>query len=145
VVYAYTFGWEAKLFNQYKVSSLAVLSMFALFLTACASGSAIVTGNARPAIDPASVKIYLKEPQKSYEVIGLVQASSDAGWTEQGSQNYAVAELKKQAAKLGANGVLLTATGEKTTLLYGTSGTLLWAAPVTAKTIKGTAIFVHEE
>jgi hypothetical protein len=132
------------MFIQCRTLRLVILGIFALLITACASGSAIVTGNVRPATDPASVKLYLKEPRR-YDVIGLVNASSDSGWTEQGSQNYAIAELKKQAAKLGANGVLLTATGEKTTLVYGSSGTILWAAPVTAKTINGTAIFVHEE
>jgi hypothetical protein len=132
------------MFIQCSILRLVTLGIFAVLLTACASGSAIVTGNVRPATDPASVKLYLEAPQR-YDVIGLVEASSDAGWTEQGDQNYSVAELKKQAAKLAANGVLLTATGEKTTLVYGSSGTFLWAAPVTAKSIKGTAIFVHEE
>ena len=133
------------MFSQYRISGLVVFGMFVLILMACASGSSILTGNARPATDPASVKLYLEEPQR-YEIIGLVQASSDAGWTEQGSQNYAVAELKKQAAKLGANGVLLTTTGEKTSVLFGSSGTgMLWAVPVAAKTINGTAIFVYEE
>ena len=114
-------------------------------LLGCASGSAIVTGNVRLATDPASVKLYLKEPQKKYEVIGLVHASSDAGWTEQESQDYAIAELKRQAAKLGANGILLTATGGKTYTVFGTTGGVLRSAPVTEKTIKGTAIFVEGE
>jgi len=119
--------------------------MLVLLVTACASGSAIVTGTVRPATDPKSVKLYLQEPRR-YEVIGLVEASSDAGWTEQGSQDYAIAELKKQAAKLGATGVLLTATGEQSSAMVGGYGTgMIWAVPVTAKTVKGKAIFVYEE
>ena len=132
------------MFIQSRTFRLVTLSTFALFLTACASGSAIVTGNVRPATDPASVKLYLKEPRR-YDIIGLVNASSDSGWTEQDDVNYAIAELKKQAAKIGANGVLLTATGEKTYTVVGGSGGAIWSAPVTAKTISGTAIFVHEE
>jgi hypothetical protein len=87
------------------------------------------------------VKIYLDLPPK-YETIGIVNASSDAGWTEQGSMDYAIAELKEQAAKMGANGVLLQATGEKTTgVMFGDT----YAIPVTAKTIRGEAIFVEAE
>ncbi len=130
---------------QYKTYRLIVSCILFLFLGACATGSAIVTGTIRPATDPELVKFYLKEPRR-YEVIGLVEASSDAGWTSQGSQDYAIAELKKQAAKLGANGVLLTATGEQTSTMVGGYGTgIIWAVPVTAKTIKGMAIFVFEE
>ena len=118
--------------------------LFLLFIvSACASGSAIVTGNIRPAVAPESVKLFMNQPLR-YEVIGLVEASSDSGWTAQGSQGYAIAELKKQAAKLGANGVLLTATGDQTSMMFGGYGTgMIWAMPINAKTIKGTAIFVH--
>ncbi|HEY7657843.1 MAG TPA: hypothetical protein VH881_13325 [Burkholderiales bacterium] len=88
------------------------------------------------------MRIYL-EPPADFEVIGLISASSDAGWTEQGSVDYAIAELKSQAAKLGANGVLLISTGDKTTTVVGGYGTgFLYAVPVTAKTVQGRAIFV---
>ena len=68
---------------------------------ACATGSgtALVTGDKRTPLDPGLVNLYLEAPA-NYEVIGLVSASSDAGWTEQDSQDYAVQELKNQAAKL---------------------------------------------
>ena len=48
---------------------------------------------------------------RGYEVVGLVRAESDAGLTAQSSMEYAIEELKKQAASLGANGVLLTGSG----------------------------------
>ena len=110
-------------------------------LTACASGSAIVTGNARTPVAPQSVKLYLEPPSK-FEVIGLVNATSDAGWTEQGSLDYAVAELKKQASKIGANGVLLISSGETIT---GFISGRTYAVPVTGKTVQGKAIFVDEQ
>lgn len=116
----------------------------ALILAGCASGSAIVTGVKRPPLIPDQVQLYL-EPPSSYDIIGLVNASSDAGWTEQGSQDYAVQELKKQAAKLGANGVLLETTGERTSTAVGGYGTgYFYAIPVTAKTVSGKAIYVAE-
>jgi hypothetical protein len=111
-------------------------------LTACASGSAIITGTTRAPISPTQVRIYL-EPPAQFEVIGLVNASSDSGWTEQGSMDYAIQELKNQAAKLGANGVLLISSGERTSTVVGTFSTgLLYAIPVTAKTVQGRAILV---
>lgn len=113
-------------------------------LVACASGSSIVTGTKRTPIEASQVKLYLELPVK-YEVIGIVNASSDAGWTEQGSVDYAVEELKNQAAKLGANGVLIGTTGESTSVIVGGHGTgSIYAIPVTAKTVTGKAIYVNE-
>ena len=111
---------------------------------ACASGSSIVVGEVRKPIDPSQVKLYLEAP-KHYEIIGIVNASSDAGWTEQQSVDYAVQELKNQAAKLGGNGVFIESTGEQTSTIIGGQGSdYLYAIPVTAKTVSGKAIFVIE-
>ena len=119
------------------------LALTVLTLAACASGSVIVTGTARAPIPPDQVRLYL-EPPRDFEVIALVSASSDAGWTEQGSVDYAIAELKNQAARLGANGVLLGATGDKTTTVMGGYGTgFVYAVPITAQTVQGKAIFVR--
>lgn len=126
--------------NLYRLLLLAPLM---LLIAACATGSAIVTGNTRTPVAPEQVKIYLELPP-AFEVIGLVNASSDAGWTEQGSLDYAIEELKKQAAKLGANRVLLVSSGEKTSTIVGGQGTgYVYAIPVTAKTVQGRAIFVN--
>jgi len=124
-------------FHRFK---LLIVAPIVLMIAACASGSAIVTGNKRAPIAPQQVKIYL-DPPAIFEVIGLVNASSDAGWTEQESMDYAVDELKKQASKLGANGVLLVSSGETTTGVVVGQG---YAIPVAAKTVQGKAIFVQE-
>ena len=123
---------------------IAIICLNVLLLTACASGSSIITGTTRDPIDPSQVNLYL-EPPEEYEAIGIVKASSDAGWTEQDSVNYAIEELKNQAAKLGANGVLLSATGETTSMAVGGYGTgYMYAVPVTAQTVAGKAIFVNK-
>jgi len=123
---------------------ITIVYSLTLFLMGCASGSSIVVGTKRPSIDPSQVKLYLKLPP-NHEVIGIVHASSDAGWTEQDSQDYAVQELKNQAAKLGANGVLLTESGERTSTVVGGYGTeYLYAIPVTAKILSGQAIYVKK-
>ena len=115
-----------------------------LLLVGCATGSSIIVGEVREAIDPGQVKLYLEIPE-SYEIIGIVTASSDAGWTEQGSVNYAVEELKNQAAKLGANGVLIESTGGQTYNVIGGHGTgYLYSIPVTAKSVTGKAIYVNK-
>lgn len=125
---------------RFSKENIFILFLFCLILlSGCATGSAIVTGTKREPIKSENVKIYLEAPQK-FEVIGLVNASSDAGFTEQGSIDYAIAELKKQAAKLGANGVIITTTGDEVYSMYS-SGIIF---PVSVKTISGKAIFVFE-
>jgi hypothetical protein len=121
-----------------------VLIMCLLTLIGCATGSSIVTGQKRAPIDFNLVKLYLETPE-NYEAIGIVKASSDAGWTEQDSVDYAIEELKKQAAKLGANGVLLMTTGEQTSMIMGDNGQGgFYAIPVTEQTISGKAIYLGE-
>jgi hypothetical protein len=119
-------------------SALLLLSFAVLAITACASGSSVVTGATRAPIASEQVRLYL-EPPADFEVIGLVNASSDAGWNEQGSMDYAIEELKRQAAKLGANGVLIVSSGDTTTAVGR------YAIPVTAKTVQGRAIFVKAQ
>ena len=90
------------------MTRLLLIFIFVFTLVGCATGSALVTGQTRPAIeDHLSVKVLTQMPVGAEE-IAIVKASSDAGWTEQGSLDYAVEELKKQAAKLGANAVVIT-------------------------------------
>lgn len=129
--------------QRYSIKTVLVCS-FLLILTGCATGSAIVVGKVREPIDPRTVKLYLEAPE-NYEAIGIVKASSDAGWTEQDSVNYAVEELKKQAAKLGANGVFLETIGEQTSSIIGGQGTgYLYAIPVSVQTVSGKAILVND-
>ena len=126
------------------MKKLILIALVGILVTGCASGSAIVIGEKRAPLEPSQVKLYL-EPPEDYETIGIVKASSDAGWTEQDSVNYAIEELNNQAAKLGANGVLLSATGETTSTVVGGYGTgYMYAVPVTAQTVTGQAIFVNK-
>ena len=114
--------------------SLTALIVTTLALAGCASGSAIVTGTKRPPLEPDKVVLYL-EPPAQFEVIGLVSASSGSGWTQQMSVDYALKELKAQAARLGANGLILSPT-------VGTESSVLGDMSVSAKTVQGKAIYV---
>lgn len=123
-----------------KLFAIAVV----LLLCSCATGSAIVTGVARPPINASDVLLYTETP-KNYEVIGIVKASSDAGWSEQKSIDYAIGELKNQAAKLGANGVLITNTAANNySIVSSNPGGGVYSIPVSEQVISGKAIYVTD-
>lgn len=77
-------------------------------LAGCSSSPALVTGQPRPAIDNYwSVRILTEMPEDAEE-IAIVKASSDDGLNEQQNYYYATQKLRKQAAKVGANTVVIT-------------------------------------
>ena len=96
------------------IQMLCVVSVFfiSVVLSGCATGSTIITGNKRPAVSANEVKIYL-DPPAAFESIGIVEVSSEVGFSRQKAQNRAMDALKSRAAKAGANGVLLTTTGSQ--------------------------------
>jgi hypothetical protein len=128
-----------------ETSRTAVLIVCVVTLVGCATGSSIVTGSIRPAIDPNDVKLYLKPPLE-YETIGIVEASSEVDFSSQAAQDRAIQELKEQAAKIGANGVLITYTGDKSGDVVGFySGGVFYGDASEVKTARGEAIFVIRE
>jgi hypothetical protein len=79
-----------------------------MVLVGCATSSHVITGTPRPAIDPTEVKVYSAAPAK-YEEIALIEASSRSSFSfgDQKKMETVIRRLKEEAAKLGANGVLL--------------------------------------
>lgn len=94
---------------QLMLRSLVLIGLSALFLNGCASSSSTLIGQTRVPIDPGDVEIY-KAPPRHYEEIALLDASSAGGlWhASEAGTDEALYRMKEQAAKLGANGVLLT-------------------------------------
>lgn len=90
--------------------------LLAALLAGCTTSSAIMTGQTRAARQAADVKVYLRPPAQ-FESIALVSAMSNAAVSRDGSRENVVAELRKKAGELGANGILLnpTETGGSTT------------------------------
>tara|TARA_B100000131_G_C18035419_1_gene580212 strand:- start:509 stop:925 length:417 start_codon:yes stop_codon:yes gene_type:complete len=94
----------------YKVSLL----LFSLFVTkACYPVSHIIVGETQAPLDYTNVKIYTDFPY-NYEKIAIVEASSDLAFkdlsiefTHQQKTNKALERLKKEAALLGANGLVI--------------------------------------
>jgi hypothetical protein len=75
---------------------------------ACSTSSHVLIGTARPPISPQSVRLYYRPPPQ-YEEIATVQASSQGSMalTSQQNMDKAIERLKAEAARVGANGVLL--------------------------------------
>jgi len=138
-------GFCCYIFGEYMFISrlkFVLVILFAILLNGCASGSAIVTGEKRAELNFNEVKLYLDAPEK-YETIGIVKASSDMGITQQDSQNYAIEELKRQAAKIGANGVILTTVSENISSILSTNfDGSMYLIPVSEQAVSGRAIFV---
>jgi hypothetical protein len=84
------------------------LAVILAALAGCASSYQLI-GQARPPIRPDQVKLYLEPPKREYQQIAIIKTSSKRSFsfTSQGKAEVVVKRLKAQAAKLGANGVLL--------------------------------------
>jgi len=89
-------------------------------MVGCATGTHIVTGTPHPKIKPTQVVLYQIPPAK-YEIIGIVNASTPG--MRQRNMDDVVNQLKKQAADIGANGIILGSVVPGTESLGTASGT----------------------
>jgi hypothetical protein len=105
----------------YRVLCLGPAAVLAVLLLGCATSSHVMIGSAHPPISPESVRIYLQPPEK-YEEIATLDASSQGSFavTSQQNMDKAIARLKEEAAKLGANGVLLQGVQDQQSGAIGT-------------------------
>lgn len=77
-------------------------------LAGCASTSHVMISPARPAIAPEQVRVYFEPPPTRYVEIAIVEtASGPLTYGEQNKTNDVINKLRAEAARLGANGVLL--------------------------------------
>lgn len=87
-----------------------LLSACLIALVGCASSHMLV-GTPRPAIAPEQVRIYQDPPGVPFEEIALLDVSSGAfTYGEQNKTDAVMQRLRKEAAKLGANGVIFGGT-----------------------------------
>jgi hypothetical protein len=96
------------------LSRLTILLVSGIALSACAT-SHVMMGQARPPISPDLVTVYFHPPQTKYDEIALIDTSSKGGFgfSAQGKTDVVIRRLKEEAAKLGANGVLLQGIGSE--------------------------------
>jgi hypothetical protein len=84
-------------------------------LLGCASTRVVMVGQARPAISPERVQVYLQPPAAPYEQIANLTASSRGALSLTSGANIdkVIERLQRAAAKLGANGILLHGVGDQ--------------------------------
>ena len=116
---------------------LALCSLIA-GVAACATDSVVVTGAARPAISPADVKIYSRPPAV-FEEIAILNASKNSAFTTGGQKTVdkVIAGLKIQAAKVGANGVILEGFSDSQT---GSLGSGVGSSSVSSNSAVGVGV-----
>jgi hypothetical protein len=94
-------------------ATLTVTLTFAT-ISGCVT-SHVMVGQARPPISPDLVQIYLHPPANKYVEIALLDTSSKGSFSfsAQGKTDAVIQRLKAEAAKLGANGILLQGVGDQ--------------------------------
>jgi uncharacterized protein YbjQ (UPF0145 family) len=107
--------------NRVRVS-VASLILAAALVSGCAPSSHVLVGRARPPITPDQVRIYSHPPATPFEDIATLDASSKSafGTGGQKSVDKVIERLKIEAAKLGANGVILEGFSDAETGSIGT-------------------------
>jgi len=128
----------------------------ALLLAGCSTSSHVLLGTPRPPITPDQVRVYA-QPPAHYEQIASINANSSASLALTGQQNMdkALDRMKAEAAKLGANGILLQGVSDAQTGSIGTGvgsssygphsavgGSLGGSFALTSKVTQGLAIYV---
>lgn len=91
--------------------------LIALLLGGCTSTGAVLLGGAGtyPQIAPYEVRVFLHEDDVpgEYERIALVTARSEASWAD---ETDLIRAMRKRAARLGANGIIVGEVRDPTTL-----------------------------
>ena len=132
-------------------------------LAACAGSSSRLIAPARPATSPAEVRIY-HAPPRHYREIAVLDATSGARFFHGSPEGEAEAieRLKVEAAKVGANGVLLTLVGDRSNGVIGVGvggggisgdrhsvvaggGSVSGGAPIVSNAAQGIAIYVTNQ
>lgn len=136
----------------------SVLLVAVLILTGCVT-SHVLVGTRREPISPDQVKIYTHPPTE-FDEIAILDSSSRVTFAinAQGKPNKVLTRLKDEAAKLGANGILLPAIEDQAAGSIGTGSGSTNAsghsavgfgfgsfAAVYEKSVSGMAIYVIQE
>ena len=103
-----------------KKITLTILNIFILVFIGCYPVSHIIVGEKRAPINSSEVKVYFDYP-KVYEKVAIVEASSNFAFKDpsiefshQKKTDKALERLKNEAAKLGANGIIIDNLSSKT-------------------------------
>lgn len=137
------------------------MALLGFTLASCATSHVIMVGEPRSAISADLVRIYTVSP-RHFERIAIINSSSGGSWafTDRGQIDEAIVKIRDEAAKVGANGVLLQAVGTRSSgslginiggfgfgggrhHAYGVGGGGSFYGPILHKTVHATAIYVR--
>jgi uncharacterized protein YbjQ (UPF0145 family) len=138
-----------------KIVAALLIATVALGGCTLTRGSHLIVGSTRAPTNPADVRIYTELPAK-YEKIAMVSADSRNAFAgQQNLSDHAIERLKEEAAKVGANGILLNGFGNyqvgsqgvviipNSNAGYSTTGVVAMSAS-TGKEATGLAIYVPQ-
>jgi hypothetical protein len=91
-------------------------------ISGCAVSSHVLVGQARTPIAPEEVQIYSDSPSASFEHIATLKANSRSAFGSGGpeAEDKVIERLKIEAAKLGANGIILSSFSDSQSATIGT-------------------------
>jgi hypothetical protein len=107
-----------------KFFGLAILILAA----SCSTSSHKASGKFHPPISPDEVMIYNFMPVRA-EIVGAVKVNSFYGATWQQASKDTLAKLKIEAAKLGANGIVLSPSDDKVSEDASFQGSAIFISP----------------
>ncbi|MDP6578256.1 MAG: hypothetical protein QF416_09460 [Candidatus Marinimicrobia bacterium] len=126
----------------------SIVLLLAMILTGCYPVSHIVVGETKSPISPSQVKILLEYPDE-YEIIARIDASSEFAFkdpsidiTWQSKMDKIMERLKIEAAQLGANGIVIENTDNKTKQNISVNKEETTVNDSHYKTATATAIFI---
>lgn len=133
-----------------KINTLIMAATCALLMAGCTTGTHIVMGNKRQPIKPEDVTIYQSAPAH-FEAVGIVNSTTPGRF--QFNMDSAVQELKVQAAKIGANGIIIGAVNPGSSSVgfgsgsgFSSGGASFYGSGVSSSSsgiqLSGTAIYV---
>ncbi len=99
-------------------STFALLLLAGVGLAACStSGTSILVGEggAQPPTDPDAIARLIEPSQRKHTIIALVEgvAATDGYFTKARTETAAIAAMSEEAARIGANAIVLTGKGTK--------------------------------
>ena len=126
----------------------SIVLLLAMILIGCYPVSHIVVGETKSPISPSQVKILAEYPDE-YEIIARIDASSEFAFkdpsinlTWQSKMDKIIERLKIEAAQLGANGIVIENTDNKTKRNITVSKENTTTNEAHYKTGTATAIFI---
>lgn len=87
---------------------LLLVTLAVCVLASYVSASTVIVGEPRPPTNPNNVKVYMETP-RHFDRIAIIRKGSGGSWafSDQSQVDEAIAKIRIEAAKVGANGILL--------------------------------------